>query len=556
MRTASIPARFASPAFYSKRLLAFAGDAKLVEQMRRGNEAAFEVAFERHGAGILGFCRHMLGSSEEAEEVVQHTFAAAFGELQRGGDRKLALRPWLYTVARNRCVSLLRSRREQATEEIHLPTTGLAEEVERRAELRDVLRDLRELPCAQGEALLLAEAGDLSHAEVAKVLGCEVAKVKALVFRARSGLIQRRIARETPCSEIREQLANLGGGSLRRSPLRHHLRRCEGCRAYGEQVRLQRRMLAAALPVAPSLALKSSVLGAVGLGGGSAGGGLAAGVAGWAGASASFGGATVAKVALVGVLATGGAVAGKSAVDDTRPQRAPAAPAGPVAPAGPADWAAGRPAHEADARDPGEPLALGRSLKQGRSANGDGVGPGPRLGRPERGAGRRAAPDPGRGMAPVGRRGKDESAPPPGLLGGVSRDPAGPAAKPSKGRGPASPATKRATSRGPADPAAKLSKGAVGTGGGPIDRSRPSRPNHGGPVETPPADTPVSRGPPDPKTPPADTPVKSAPPDPKPPPERRVTATEPPAAHEAPSAVEPPPQQAPQARGQEKAPKE
>jgi RNA polymerase sigma factor (sigma-70 family) len=538
VRTASIPARFPSPALYSKRLLALAGDAKLVEQMRRGNEAAFEVAFERHGAGILGFCRHMLGSPEEAEEVVQHTFAAAFGELQRGGDRQLALRPWLYTVARNRCVSLLRSRREQATEEIHVPTAGLAEEVERRAELRDVLRDLRELPRAQREALLLAEAGDLSHAEVAKVLGCEVAKVKALVFRARSGLIQRRIARETPCSDIREQLANLGGGSLRRSPLRHHLRRCEGCRAYGEQVRLQRRMLAAALPVAPSLGLKSSVLGAVGLGGGSVGGGLAAGVAGvGAGASASFGGATVAKVALVGVLATGGAVAGKSAVDDTRPQRAPAAPAGP------ADRAAGRPGHEADARGPGEPPARGTPLKQRRSANGDGVGPGPRLGRPERAAGGRAAPDPGRGTAPVGRRDKEKSALPPGLLGGVSR-------------GPAGPATKRAKGHGPADPAAELSKVAVGTHGGAIDRPRPSRPTQRGPVETPPADTPLKRGPPDPKPPPADTPVKSAPPAPKPPPERRVTATEPPAAHGAPSAVEPAPQQAPQARGQEKAPKE
>ena len=48
---------------------ATAGDEKLVEQIRRGNEAAFEVAFERHGARILGFCRHMLGSREEAEDA-------------------------------------------------------------------------------------------------------------------------------------------------------------------------------------------------------------------------------------------------------------------------------------------------------------------------------------------------------------------------------------------------------------------------------------------------------------------------------------------------------
>ena len=181
-------------------LLALAGDERLVEQIRRGNERAFEVAFERYGGGILGFCRHMLGSPEEAEDAVQHTFAAAFNDLQRGGERQIALKPWLYTIARNRCLSLLRARREQTAELEDIPTDGLHEQVERRADLRELLADLRELPEEQRAALLLAEAADLSHAEVAGVLGCEVARVKALVFRARSGLIERRDARETPCA--------------------------------------------------------------------------------------------------------------------------------------------------------------------------------------------------------------------------------------------------------------------------------------------------------------------------------------------------------------------
>ncbi len=179
----------------SKRLLALAGDERLVEEIRRGNELAFEIVFERHGTPILGFCRHMLGSREEAEDAVQHTFAAAFHDLQRGGERQITLKPWLYTIARNRCLSLLRARREQPAELEELPTEGLAEQVERRAELRELLGDLRELPEEQRAALLLAEAADLSHAEVAGVLGCEVARVKALVFRARSGLIERREAR-------------------------------------------------------------------------------------------------------------------------------------------------------------------------------------------------------------------------------------------------------------------------------------------------------------------------------------------------------------------------
>jgi RNA polymerase sigma factor (sigma-70 family) len=298
----------------SKRLLALAGDDRLVEQIRRGSELAFEVAFERHGAGILAFCRHMLGSPEEAEDAVQHTFAAAYGDLQRGQQRRISLKPWLYTIARNRCVSMLRARREHATELYDLPTEGLSEEVERRAELRELLADVRELPEDQRAALLLAEAAGLSHAEVAQVLGCEAGSVKGIVFRARTGLMERRSARETPCDEIREQLANLRGGALRRNELRHHLRGCPGCSAYRDEVRRQRQMLGAALPVVPSLGLKSSVLGAVGLTGGAVGGATAGGVA--------LGSATVAKVALVGVLAGGSVVAGEVVVHNVTDQNA------------------------------------------------------------------------------------------------------------------------------------------------------------------------------------------------------------------------------------------
>jgi RNA polymerase sigma factor (sigma-70 family) len=306
--------------FRSKRLLALAGDERLVEQIRRGNELAFEVAFERHGAGILGFCRHMLGSREEAEDAVQHTFAAAFHDLQRGGDRSISLRAWLYTIARNRCVSMLRARREQAAELDELPTDGLSDEVERRAELRELLADVRELPEDQRAALLLAEAGGLSHAEVAQVLGCEVPAVKGLVFRARSGLIERRAARETSCEEIREQLATLRGGALRRNELRHHLRRCPGCSAYREDVRRQRQLLSAALPVVPTFALKSGVLSAAGISSGAAlgGAGLAGASAGGAALSSAVG-----KVALVGVLAGSGAVVGGVAMDRVS-DRAPA----------------------------------------------------------------------------------------------------------------------------------------------------------------------------------------------------------------------------------------
>src|SRR5919199_2973896 len=79
------------------RLLARLSDERLVEQLRRGNDAAFEVIYDRHHRGILAFCRHMLGSHEEAEDAVQHTFISAHDSLLRS-DRPIQLKPWLYTI--------------------------------------------------------------------------------------------------------------------------------------------------------------------------------------------------------------------------------------------------------------------------------------------------------------------------------------------------------------------------------------------------------------------------------------------------------------------------
>ncbi|NLT05717.1 MAG: sigma-70 family RNA polymerase sigma factor, partial [Solirubrobacterales bacterium] len=282
-----------------KRLLALRSDEQLVRRTRAGDETAFEVLYERHVAGVLGFCRHMLGSQHEAEDAVQQAFAAAHRSLV-GDGRAIVFKPWLYTIARNRCVSMLRARREQPAELEEISTAGLNEQVERRADLRELVADVQRLPEAQRAALVLSELGGLSHAEIAAVLDQEPPAVKGLVFRARAALAERRAARAADCGEIRLELAAASGGGLRRGRLRYHLESCPGCRFYLEEVRRQRRLLGLALPVVPAVGLKDVVLGGVGGGGASAGG--VAAVGGSAAGSATAGGAAG------GSAAAGGAV--------------------------------------------------------------------------------------------------------------------------------------------------------------------------------------------------------------------------------------------------------
>ena len=319
-----------SPGPARARRLPRVGDDRLVARVRAGDDSAFEIIFDRYYEGLLAFCGHMLGSRQEAEDALQHSFASAYRAL-RGGAGDIELRPWLYTIARNRCLSALRAQRAQVSADGLAaesgPIEGMSAQVQLRADLRELVDELQRLPEDQRAALVLFELGDESHAEIAEVLGVRREKVKALVFQAREALMRAREARAAPCVEIREQLATVTGRVPRRSMARRHIDRCPGCAQFEREVRHQRAALAAILPVVPTVGLKASVLGfavggggAVALGGAGAGGGatvaaggvLAAGgvggggVAGTAGAAAAGAIGTAGAASVATGLATGG----------------------------------------------------------------------------------------------------------------------------------------------------------------------------------------------------------------------------------------------------------
>lgn len=309
----------------SQPLLRLTSDARLVTLIREGNIFAFEGVYDRHHRAILAFCRHMLDDAQEAEDAVQHTFLAAYNDLI-SSEKEIQLRAWLFAIARNRCCSILRQRREHPAAELGEPATeGLAVQVQRRQDLRDLVLDMRRLPHDQRAALVLAELDALSHEQIGEALGVPREKVKALVFQARESLIASRTARDTDCAVIRAQLATLRGGELRRGNLRRHLRGCAACRDFRRQVERQRRQLAVLLPVAPAFGLKETVLGTV-MGGGSgsaAGGGagiLASGVV--AGATVKAAAVVVAALGAAGTLIAAGGIH-PSAAGSARSQPSP-----------------------------------------------------------------------------------------------------------------------------------------------------------------------------------------------------------------------------------------
>jgi RNA polymerase sigma factor (sigma-70 family) len=285
-------------------LLKLQGDEKLIAMARAGNPGAFETIVDRYQGRLLGFCRQMLGSTEDAEDVLQEVFVNAYRAML-ADEREINLRPWLYRIARNRCLNYLRKPKADAQESMDMvpevDAASTAERVHNREEFRQILADVNKLPETQRAALLLREMDALSYEEIAAAMDTTVPSVKSLLVRARISLTEASQARLLTCGEVRIELSEAAEGLRKASaPVRRHVRECEECADFRSQLRSNEKALAALFPVGPLIASKGFVLSKLGLGG-----------AGGAGAGAT--GAGTAGAGAVGSVGVGAAIGGGSA---------------------------------------------------------------------------------------------------------------------------------------------------------------------------------------------------------------------------------------------------
>jgi RNA polymerase sigma factor (sigma-70 family) len=318
-------------------LLRLQSDERLISLLRRGNTTAFEVLVARYESRLMAFCRHLLGSREDAEDVLQEVMTAAFNAIL-ADDRPINVRPWLYRIARNRSLNHLRRAQAIGVDSMdhHLSEHGTttADKVHEREEFRMLVGDIHELPETQKTALVLREMDALSYEQIAEAMETTVPSVKSLLVRARVSLAEAAEARLLSCDQVRIELAEVAEGLQRRpTPLvRRHLRNCKRCSTFRTELKKTNRALAALLPVGPmamfhkllflhlghsaasgstaSATAAASSAGAAGAG--AAGAGAAgAGAAGAAGATALAGGAAAGSS---GLISAGiGAIAGKAA---------------------------------------------------------------------------------------------------------------------------------------------------------------------------------------------------------------------------------------------------
>jgi RNA polymerase sigma-70 factor, ECF subfamily len=153
-------------------------DARLAERIRAGQAAALGELYDRHASTALATAMRVVGSREEAEDVVHEAFVAVWRKIDRFDAERGALRAWLMTVVRNRAIDRVRARRPRIdlddADERSLLRTGpnpTWEAALARASASDIQAALAALPDEQRQAIELAYFEGYTYREVAELTG-------------------------------------------------------------------------------------------------------------------------------------------------------------------------------------------------------------------------------------------------------------------------------------------------------------------------------------------------------------------------------------------------
>ncbi|KOX40214.1 ECF subfamily RNA polymerase sigma-24 subunit, partial [Streptomyces sp. NRRL F-7442] len=345
-----------------------ASDAELIEQMRSGDDTAYEELYRRHADAVRRYARTCCRDAHTADDLTAEVFARMLQAVRGGSGPEHAVRAYLLTAVRRVAAGWTRSAgREQLVEDFAVfaaqaaytakvpddDTLELGADVRamHEAEQSMAMRAFRSLPERWQAVLWHTEVEDESPSEVATLFGLDANGTRVLASRAREGLkqaylqahVSSALATDEECARYADQLGTYARGRLRiraERGLRKHLEECARCRLAATQIEEVASGIPAVVPVA--------VIGWFGVAGYAKVAGLVAGGAG-AGAAGAAGAAAAASGGSSGGAGAGGGAAASEGLG--APVKAGIA-AGVVAVAAAAALAFALVGHEAPDKEP------------------------------------------------------------------------------------------------------------------------------------------------------------------------------------------------------------
>ncbi|QHG83591.1 RNA polymerase sigma factor [Rhodococcus rhodochrous] len=165
-------------------------ETELIERCRSGDRAAFAALVEPSRTQVWAVCVQITGNRHDAEDALQDALIAAWQNLDkfRGTSR---FGSWLYRIASNAALAIVRKRREIPDDEIDLGRTSTVPGPADRVVDTDAVRHaLAQLPEQFRVAVVLREYAQMSYAEIAEHQNVPVATVKTRINRGRAQLVE------------------------------------------------------------------------------------------------------------------------------------------------------------------------------------------------------------------------------------------------------------------------------------------------------------------------------------------------------------------------------
>ncbi|MCP4434001.1 MAG: sigma-70 family RNA polymerase sigma factor [Actinomycetia bacterium] len=246
-------------------------DADLAMAARSGDRAAVAEIYDRYATPMFDMCSR-IGSPHEAADAVHDTYLTAMESLDQLRDPR-SLKPWLFSIARNR-VRRRGRRREVPTEEFEASAgTGPTPEDEvLRADQGDVIdAALDGLEPDDRELLLLRDRVGLDGAETADVLGVERATVDRRLHSARHRLRQSVVACQAArhgsihCDELRRLRGDGPFTPTVRKRVARHVESCNVCEETAERAASPAALFGSLPLLAPPVLLRDRVLATLGV---------------------------------------------------------------------------------------------------------------------------------------------------------------------------------------------------------------------------------------------------------------------------------------------------
>lgn len=166
-------------------------DADLIQQVLSGDHEKYSILVERYQEPLIHFLRSILGTDDEVFDCAQEAFIAAYRNLWRYS-QAYSFRSWLYTIARNKAIDLMRKRKRESSvaikENLVDSNPGPEETWLAKEESQGVQEILRELPENYRQALYLRYQQELSYEEISAVLNIPLSSVKNYLYRGKERL--------------------------------------------------------------------------------------------------------------------------------------------------------------------------------------------------------------------------------------------------------------------------------------------------------------------------------------------------------------------------------